>query len=190
MVMRALIDILNEQGQLTGRSTTIDEATNKGYWHLGAHAIIYTPSGSVIVQKRAHNMYFHPDMLDLSVGGFVNSHEAPEQAMIREIKEELGLSVTHSQLTPTGVTKYNHHWPSYRKVSRSFIYRYLVRVENEHIEIVTQPSEVAWAKFIPLNEVKLLLREGEVKSLGRLEPTFAYYREILEELEKKLDSEF
>ena len=188
MVMQALIDILNDLGQPTGRKTTIDEATNKGYWHLGAHAIIYTPSGSVIVQKRAHNMYFHPDMLDLSVGGFVDSHETPEQAIIREIKEELGISVTHSQLTSTGVTKYNHHWPSYRKVSRSFIYRYLVRVENEHVKIVTQASEVAWAKFISMKEVKQLLRDGEEKTLGRLEPTFAYYREILEELEKKLNS--
>lgn len=180
--MGKLVDILDEFGKPTGRQGTADEVTTKGLWHGGVHGLIYTPNGSVIVQKRSSKIVFHPGKLDFSVGGFVDANETPLQAMIRETHEELGIVVPRSRVIFLGVFKYNHRWPSIGKIDRVFIYRYLIRLNRNSVDVRVQPSEVEWAKLIPLKEARKLVREGHDPSLGRLETTFSMYEHLLDDL--------
>ena len=64
--------------------------------HLGANAII-TCKGKLLLEKRRDS-----DLWGL-VGGGVKNYETEEQALIREIYEELGLRISKDRLKKLGV---------------------------------------------------------------------------------------
>ncbi len=179
--MLNFIEVITKDNKLTGELSTPEDATNRGLWHRGAHAIIMTPSGNVLVQKRPDDAIQHPGMVDVGVGGFVDKGETPEQTIIREIKEETGFTITQDQLLFLGTSKYNHHWyyGTRRKISRAIIYSYAARLDQDVNHVTAQPGEVAWVGFIPLKSAQWLIHKGSLKRIGKLVPTIAYYRRII-----------
>lgn len=177
------ISIIDKNNRLTGELSNPEDASNRGLWHRGAHAIIVTPSKRVLVQRRDPSAIQHANMIELGVGGFVDSGETPEQTIIREIKEETGLIIQKSQLTFLGLTKYNHRWrfKNRQKTTRTIIYSYAVQLVSEHNDVHPQRGEVAWIGFIPLRSAGWLMRRGSLKQLGHLLPTYAYYRKIMKQ---------
>lgn len=175
------ITIIDKNNRLTGEVSDPEDASNRGLWHRGAHAIIITPNKHVLVQRRDPNAIQHANMIELGVGGFVDSGETPEQTIIRETYEETGLRIKESQLIFLGLTKYNHRWRFKRrqKITRSIIYSYAVQLTSEHNDVRPQRGEVAWVGFVPLRSAAWLLRRGSSKRLGHLLPTYAYYRKIM-----------
>jgi 8-oxo-dGTP pyrophosphatase MutT (NUDIX family) len=119
------IDIITRNNRRTGRISNPEDASNRGLWHRGVHVIIATPSGQLLVQKRSEDMIQHPGMLDIGVGGFVDSGETPEMAGIREVYEETGIKATTDQLIFLGVTKFNHRW-RYKDRQKSVVRLYTV----------------------------------------------------------------
>ena len=58
--------------------------------------------GRVLLQKRTHDAPTYPNQWG-SFGGHSEPGEAPEAAAIREIKEELGLIINRSDLSPVTI---------------------------------------------------------------------------------------
>lgn len=174
------IDIVTKNNTLTGRQSDPEQASNRGLWHRGVHVVITTPSEKILVEKRSHTMVHHADMLDISVGGFVDSGEEPIEAALREVREETGILVGQDQLKLLFVTRQNYRWRfGHRlKKSRVILYTYAVRLDGEP-DLIPQAEEVAWVGFIPLKSAQWLVRRGSLKRLGALTPTYAYYRKIL-----------
>lgn len=180
------IDIITSKNVLTGALSNPEDASNKGLWHRGAHAIILTPSGRMLVQKRALDSIQYPGRIDIGVGGFVDSGETPEETIIREIKEETGLSVTQDQLLFLGTSKQNRRW-HYRqqaKISRAIIYSYAVRLPHEQNHLTLQSGEVAWAGFIPRRSALWLLHHGSIQKIGAIMPMLAYYKKTLRAMDR------
>lgn len=175
------IDIINKNNQLTGEVSDPEQANLKGLWHRGVHVLIYTADGHILVQKRSTTIKRNPGKIDLSAGGFVDSGESPEQAAVREIKEETGLAIAASQLTLVNLTRYNHRWKDgeKRKISRAIIYTYLYKIESADIPLVAQRSEVAWIGFLPLRSVQWLVRRHSLASLGKLNGMYGYYTKLM-----------
>lgn len=190
--MLAPIDIVTRYNRPTGRKSDPEEATNNGYWHRGAHAFLITPKGRILVQKRGLDTVQRPGLIDIGVGGFVDSGELPEQAAIREIKEETGLNVTTGELIFLGTTRYNRRWKSNdrQKISRAIIYNYAVRLPHEHNHVTPQPGEVAWVGFIPPRSAFWLIRHKAIRRIGRLSPMYAYYRIMVGRAYRILDERF
>lgn len=182
------IDVITPDNQLTGTTSNPEDATNRGLWHRGAHAFIITQSGHVLVQKRPDTAIQYPNRIDIGVGGFVDSNETPEQAIIREISEETGIVVNASQLIPLGTSRYNHHWhfKKQQKISRAILYNFAIRIPSESIATVPQKDEVAWIGFIPYKSALWLTYHGSLKRLGKLAPLMAYYRRYLRLASKKM----
>lgn len=175
------IDIINKNNQLTGEVSDPEQANLKGLWHRGVHVLIYTADGHILAQKRSLTMKRNPGKIDLSAGGFVDSGESPEQAAVREIKEETGLTITSSQLQLVSLTRYNHRWKdgSKRKISRAIIYTYLYRIDSADAPLIAQRSEVAWVGFLPLRSVQWLVRRHSLVSLGKLNGMYSYYAKLM-----------
>jgi ADP-ribose pyrophosphatase YjhB (NUDIX family) len=173
--------IIDKDNHPTGERSDPEDATNRGLWHRGAHVVIFNSNGDVLVQKRSLSSIQHPGMIDIGVGGFVDSDETPKETVVRETLEETGLHIPIEALVLLGTTKYNHRWRfgTRQKISRSFIYTYAVTLPKETHDITTQPSEVEWVKFIPLNMAKRLVTQKTIRSLGKLLPTYAYYNKVL-----------
>lgn len=182
------IDIYNKHNQPLGHTMTITEALHKGAWCRGAHVVICTTDGEVLLQKRAASMIMHPSQIDISAGGYVDAGETPEQAAVREVHEEFGLTIKLADLQFIKLHRQNHRWPKMHKKNRAYIYTYLIVLPEAPANINVQLGEVEWAKFVPLKTVKQLVRRHRLKALGRLEPKRWLYREAIVAVEAALKS--
>lgn len=108
--MDELIDILDQQGNYTGKTCLKSEAHKFGYFHPTVHIWIYTSDEKILLQKRALTKKVSPGLWDISVAGHVAAGENIENAAIREVYEEIGLTITPEQLYKIGTRKHmiNH----------------------------------------------------------------------------------
>ncbi len=65
---------------------------NPSLIHRVVHVLVYNQLGELFLQKRSADKDVAPGKWDTSVGGHVNSGETPEEALLREMKEELGIT--------------------------------------------------------------------------------------------------
>lgn len=96
--MEEKFDVLNELGEFTGEIATREECHKKGLWHRAVCAFIINNDGKILLQKRSSNKKLWPNMWDVTVGGHVNAGEFGRQALIREVKEELGIFITDDDI--------------------------------------------------------------------------------------------
>lgn len=164
----------------TGEITSPSDATDRGLWHGGVHVIIYTEDGQVLIQRRSVGAMQFPGMLELSLGGFIDSGETPAQAAVREIKEETGLRVTESDLRPLRPYRYARRWrfKSAHKVTRAIVHTYAVKLADAS-HLASKADEVANAQFISFARAKQLVFWGGSRDLGRLMPFPQLHRRLL-----------
>jgi ADP-ribose pyrophosphatase YjhB (NUDIX family) len=120
-------------------------------------------------------------MVDIGVGGFVDSRESPEQAIIREINEETGLVITQDQLVFLGKSRYNHRWryKNRQKISRVVLYNYAVRLNQSINQVAPSSDETEWMGFVPQRSALWMVHHGSLRRIGKLVPIIAYYRKLL-----------
>jgi len=98
-------DILDCAGRKTGEVIARDTAHETGVWHGAFHCLILYERegrGYVLFQKRSAQKKIAPDKFDVSVGGHCSAGEDARTAGPREIKEELGIEVSFTDLMPVG----------------------------------------------------------------------------------------
>ena len=184
MSNRELIDVLDSSGNKTGEKTTLDDACNRGLWHNSVHAIIVTQDHKVIAQKRSHSIVMNPDLIELSAGGAVNSGEQCEQAIIREVKEELGIAVDSDEIIFIGTNKYNKRFTKLHKTSNTFLHTYVIKLKKPIYRTHLQASETAKLYLLSIKKAKRLVRYHRIVRLGRITPFYSYWRFSLLEAEK------
>jgi isopentenyldiphosphate isomerase len=87
------LDILNEDGSLTGESFTYKEVHKRGLLHRTARVWFVNSKGEVLVQKRSMNKKIFPGLWDAGVGGHVSSGETSVEGAQKETREEIGLEI-------------------------------------------------------------------------------------------------
>lgn len=172
------VDIVDEENKPLDIRLPISIANKNGQWHRVCHAIITTPSGQTLVQKRSSHIFFAPGLLDISVGGHVDSGETPEVAMVREIYEEVGLQVKTKELTYLGIFKQASYHPRYKRYTKGFVYTYHMRTQQASPKLILQKSEVASARFITKRQLARLIKRHSLRGLGRLNYSYRYYEDI------------
>ncbi|HUD11164.1 MAG TPA: NUDIX domain-containing protein, partial [Candidatus Saccharimonadia bacterium] len=163
------------------RQTDVDTIHTKGYWHQGIHATVYTNAGEVLFEKRATTMIGGAGLWDLTMGGISSAGEDPDQTVLRELREELGISARPEHVTKLFVWRYNHYLPHYGLHSRSLTHTYLVRVDALP-RLALQRSEVETAKSMPFRQAGRFVNEGH-SAMGELGSAHRYYRQLLDAAE-------
>lgn len=177
--MDEFIDILNEQNEQTGKTSLKSEAHKKGLLHASVHCWIFDNNKNVIIQQRAATKETFPNFWDVSVAGHIAAGEVPAIAAIREIKEEIGISVTKNQLYFIGTSKNKivHH-PQF--IDNELHYIYLCEINFNITSLKIQQEEVAAVKSIPIKNLKatVFAKNNNFVKHGK-----AYYQMVFTEIE-------
>ena len=84
--------LVDETGQVIGSATRGECHNGSKLLHPVVHLHVFNSKGEVYLQKRPEWKDIQPGMWDTSVGGHLDYGETPEQALVREGREELGPS--------------------------------------------------------------------------------------------------
>jgi 8-oxo-dGTP diphosphatase len=116
----------------------------------GVGAVLIDPKGSILLQQRSAADRF-PGKWEFP-GGKIEQGEIPIVAMIRELKEELGIDVKEKDLRTLAF--FTHDYPEFHLVSLTFVCR---NWEGEPQAIEGQQA-LEWVRPNDLENYDLLLK--------------------------------
>ncbi len=150
--MDELVDILDDKGNRTGATAMKSMAHRKGLFHPTVHIWFYNQHGQVLLQQRGKDKESHPLLWDVSVAGHVGAGENLEDSALREVFEEIGLTIEKKDLEKIGVFK------SVQKIGAAqtdceFHHTYLSELRVALQQLKKQESEVADLALVPLTRL-------------------------------------
>lgn len=149
--MEEKFDVLNELGEFTGDVATREECHKKGLWHRAVYAFIIDDKGNILLQKRSNNKKLWPNMWDVTVGGHVDAGEFGRQALIREVKEELGISINDDDIKYLiGSTSINEQGDI---INKHYNECYLITKSIDISNIKIQKEEVSEVRYFSEDEL-------------------------------------
>lgn len=94
--------LVNEEGKTIGKATRKECHSGSKMLHPVVHLHIFNDNGDLYLQKRSMRKDIQPGKWDTAVGGHIDYGESVEEALRREVREEL--SVT--DFSPIKITSY------------------------------------------------------------------------------------
>lgn len=182
--MDELIDILDSNGNYTHKTALKSEAHAKGLFHPTVHIWFYTTNQEVLIQQRAKNKDTHPLLWDVSVAGHIGAGEDIITSAIREVQEEIGLTINEKDLEKIGVFK------SIQKHSESLIDCEFHHVFLSHLKIPLnaldkQDSEINQLALVPLSSLETNILEHQEWNIY-VPHEISYYKEVFSSIKTRL----
>ncbi len=155
-----LIQITDER-DIPLRGGTMDEAQLEGLWHRVTGVMVKdSRRGLYLLQKIAPNPYYNGGKWNLSSTGHVDEGESYEDAAIRELTEEMG--VTGLELIEFDY--YPHTKEAYRagknRIYRRYYKIYTADVDSKELVIAPNEAEV---------EDTVWMSSQQLQSMGQLD---------------------
>jgi isopentenyldiphosphate isomerase len=137
--------VVDVSGNVTGKALRRTCHDGKSMLlHPVVHLHLFNTKGELFLQKRAETKDIEPGKWDTSVGGHVGINESIDEALLREIREELGLTI----FSPRFLIQYI--WQSARE--RELINSYST-ISDDIPEI--NKSEIEEGRYWTLKEINL-----------------------------------
>jgi len=181
--MDELVDILDEDGNYTGKTCLKSEVHQKGLFHPTIHVWFYTTKGEMLFQKRAHDKDTFPSLWDVSVAGHIGAGEDIPEAAIREVTEEIGLFIEISDLKKIGIFKSTHRHSAALR-DREFHHTFLCKLKTPLSELKRQEREVDDLQLVPLTDFREKVAHNKLH--GFVPHKLSYYNQILQQIEVEL----
>jgi len=141
-----ILDIVDEKNRVIG-STSIDEIYDKKLSHRVVHILVLHPKNPAIyLQRRAPTKSFLPNYYCTSAGGHVHSGETYEEAAIRELKEEIGITTSLTEVDSFIFIGENGH--------QRFIRVFIAKISDGFSFI---DGEVSEGMFFSLSDAKKMI---------------------------------
>jgi len=149
------LDLVDEQGQPTGRIVSRAEAHAKKLPHRTSHVwILRQKEGAlqILLQKRSDDKDAFPGCYDISSAGHIPAGEDYVPSALRELKEELGVDAAATDLIYCGQRHIQFDQVFHGKPFHDNQYTnvYILWLDKEIEEFTLQPEEVAevcWLNF-------------------------------------------
>ena len=124
--------------------------------HASVHVWFYTDTGKILLQKRSPNKIAFPNLWDVSVAGHISAGEDTITSALREIEEEIGLSISKDELQEIGSYHEKHqHAPDF--IENEIHHIYIGRIFASINELKIQEEELSAIKLIPIDTFKTAL---------------------------------
>lgn len=144
-----IFPLVDENGKVTGKASRETCHCGSFLLHPVVHLHIINSKGELYLQKRADNKDIQPGKWDTSVGGHVNFGETVLAALLREVREELGIK----QFSPFFIVKYKYT----SDIESELIHSYYALYDGE---ILPDPTEISAGRFWSLQEILAQLGKG------------------------------
>ena len=178
------IDIVTITGELTGESVLKSEIHSKGHYHNTAHIWFYTTEGEILLQQRAASKVIYPLLWDVSVAGHIDAGETLESGAVREIEEEIGLTITENKLHKIGVFECFQSYPN-GIIDNEFHHTFIAELKVDINQLTPQKEEVEALKLVSMYDFHELLDNS--KNNGHfVSSNSAYYYKVIEAILAKV----
>ena len=135
--------LVNEEGETIGKATRRECHSGSKQLHPVIHLHIFNDAGELYLQKRSMNKDIQPGKWDTAVGGHIDYGETVEEALRREVREELGIT----EFTPQFMTRYIFESAIEKELVNTFRTVY-------NGEIQPDAEELDGGRFWPMEEIK------------------------------------
>ena len=142
-----LIDVLTPDGNPTGARKPKSEIHRDGDWHLSVHIWIKASDGRLLLQRRSLAKENNPGLWDVSVAGHVSAGESALVSAIREVEEEIGVTIAPDELRPIARLRETAVLRDGTYIDNEYHQLFIVHRDLELETLVLQPGEVdavAW----------------------------------------------
>ena len=149
-------DIIDEHGNLSGRTVLRGNVRLKpGEYHLVVHIWVVSSDGKILIQRRSDTKKLMPGEW-AATGGDAISGEDSFTAAQRELFEELGIMSDKNTLKKALRIKRRN----------SLLDIWFIKSDVETSKLKLQESEVAEAKWVTAEELKVMVENEEFHNYG------------------------
>lgn len=143
-------DVYNKDREKTGKTMRRGEEYQEGAYHLVVHACIFNSKGEMLIQQRQSFKQGWPNLWDITARGSAITGESSQEAMEREIYEEIGLKLDLQNIRPHMTTNFKF----------GFNDIYLIEKDVDINDLTLQYEEVQNAKWATLDEIFEMIDHG------------------------------
>ncbi|WP_452221300.1 NUDIX hydrolase [Lacinutrix salivirga] len=184
MMTEERIDIVTKTGEPTGTSALKSEIHTKGYYHNTAHVWFYTNKGEVLLQQRAASKVICPLLWDVSVAGHIDAGETLKSGAVREIKEEIGLTISEDNLIKIGIFECFQSYPN-GIIDNEFHHTFIAELKVDINQLIPQKEEVEALKLVSTEAFIKLLESSETNG-HFVASNRKYYEFVINSIQKQL----
>lgn len=145
-----LWDVYDFHRNKTGKLHPRGKRLAAGEYHMTVHACVFNAEGKMLIQKRQPFKRGWSGMWDITVGGSAVAGESSQEAIMREMREEIGLSLDLSSVRPHLTVQFDE----------GFDDMYLIKKEVELSTLTLEYEEVADVAWATLDEILAMMDEG------------------------------
>lgn len=163
-----LLDVVDENGMPTGEIIEREKAHEYGILHRTSHVwIIRKKQGrnQILLQKRSEEKDSYPGCYDISSAGHIPAGMDFIESALRELDEELGVSVCGDQLIYCGQRRFKFddvfHGKTFHDNQISNVY--MLFLDREESDFHLQKEEVAAVKWFDLEECLQKVKQNQIK---------------------------
>jgi isopentenyl-diphosphate delta-isomerase type 1 len=155
-----MLDILDEQGEKTGKVRSYEDAHQFGLVHRAVHVWIINSRNEILIQKRQKNRRAYPSHWDISSAGHVSAGETSLPAARREVKEELGLDFSDADFQFLCTLEEHITLNEGTYVNNEFDDVFVVHVHTPTADIKIDPDEVDQIRWITIPDFEKWTQDG------------------------------
>ena len=141
-------DVIDEFGNIIGKAIRKECHSNRSLAHRVVGVLVFNSRGELFLQKRSMNKDIQPGKWHTSASGHLDLGETFDQAVRREMKEELNINVPVKHI-------YDHWWRS--KVETEYVRTYICTYDGT---IHFDPNEIEDRRFWSKEEIEENLGTG------------------------------
>ena len=159
-----LLEVVDVKGNTCGAAPRREVHGNNALLHRVVHVLVLDQRDRILLQKRSMNKRVAPGKWDTSVGGHVDCDETIENAMLREMAEELGI---------TGAApEFAYHYTHSNDFESELVFTFVCRFNGQPR---FNPEEIETVAFWGMNEIEANLGQGLFSD--NFEHEFALFRQ-------------
>lgn len=174
------LDVLDKEGNKTGRKLPRNEVNENGLWHLSVNLWLVTPDHKILLCKRPKDKDAFPDVWAHAAAGHVSSGEDSLYSIIKEAKEEINLDLIPDDLSLLfSYPKSDIVLPD-KYIHNSWFDVYLANKDISVNDMEIDPEKIQEAKLVTIDEL-----EQMTQTPGLMLPFPYEYPKIIKLLRKE-----